>query len=66
MPQNNPFALARGKGLGYFAFKNQEQRPKMETAEKKGAKSKTRSSWRRSGPISRLTTGLKKRSGPKS
>lgn len=38
----------------------------METAEKKDAKSKTRSSWRRAGPISRLTTGLKKRSGPKS
>lgn len=52
--------------MATFAFKNQEQRPKMETAEKKGAKSKTRSSWRRSDPISRLTTGLKKRSGPRS
>ncbi|VCW97840.1 unnamed protein product [Gulo gulo] len=38
----------------------------METAEKKGANSKTRSSCRRSGPISRPTTGLKKRSGPRS
>ena len=38
----------------------------METAEKKEAKLKTRSSWRRSGLISRLTTGLEKRSGPRS
>lgn len=40
VPKYNPFALAwaEGRGVATFSFKNQDQRSKMETAEKKGAK----------------------------